>query len=96
MNTYILNIETSTKACSVALFNNENLIFLKEHASEDYSHSETLSTYISNAIKESGISFIDLPASIPALIFGHKIFLQLSYFFLRCFYFFVLLGCHRH
>ena len=62
MNSYILNIETSTKACSVALFNNENLIFLKEHASEDYSHSETLSTYISNIIKESGISFIDLSA----------------------------------
>ena len=62
MNSYILNIETSTKACSVALFNNENLIFLKEHASEDYSHSETLSTYISNIIKESAISFSDLSA----------------------------------
>lgn len=62
MNNYILNIETATKSCSVALFKNENLIVFKEHASQEYSHSETLSNYISNIIKEAGIAFSDLTA----------------------------------
>ena len=62
MNNYILNIETATKACSVALFKNENLIVFKEHASQEYSHSETLSNYISNIIEEAGIAFSDLTA----------------------------------
>ena len=62
MNVYILNIETSTKACSVALFNGKQLVNCKEHVDKKFSHSEKLSLYISEVLDLAKITFKDLSA----------------------------------
>ena len=62
MNVYILNIETSTKACSVALFNGKHLVNFKEHIDKKFSHSEKLSLYISEVLDLAKITFKDLSA----------------------------------
>ena len=59
---YILNIETATKNCSVALAKDGNTIICKEIAEEGYSHAERLHVFIEEIIKESGITFQDLTA----------------------------------
>lgn len=59
---YILNIETATKNCSVALSNNGQLIACQEIAEEGYSHAERLHVFIEELITEAGISFKDLAA----------------------------------
>lgn len=59
---YILNIETATKNCSVALAKEGKTILCKEIAEEGYSHAERLHVFIEEIIKESGISFKDLSA----------------------------------
>lgn len=59
---YILNIETATKNCSVALANEGKTILCKEIAEEGYSHAERLHVFIEEVIKEAGISFKDLVA----------------------------------
>ncbi len=59
---YILNIETATKNCSVALAKNGEIILCKEIAEEGYSHAERLHVFIDEVCKESGISFQDLSA----------------------------------
>ena len=53
MSTYILNIETSTKACSVAIHKNGKLISIKENVTENFSHSEKLQNYIQQTIEKS-------------------------------------------
>ena len=58
----ILNIETSTKNCSVALFSESNLISEKSLLSEKHSHSETLTLFIEDVIKNSEYTLIDLDA----------------------------------
>ena len=58
----ILNIETSTKNCSVALFSGSKLISEKSLLSEKYSHSETLTFFIKDVIKNSDYTFADLDA----------------------------------
>ena len=60
--TYILNIETATKNCSVALAKEGKTILCKEIAEEGYSHAERLHVFIENIITEAGISFYDLVA----------------------------------
>jgi tRNA threonylcarbamoyladenosine biosynthesis protein TsaB len=62
MSSYILNIETSTKACSVALFNGDKLLSFREQVTDKFSHSEKLSLYISEVVKEAEISFSQLKA----------------------------------
>ena len=62
MSSYILNIETSTKACSVALFNGDKLLSFREQVTDKFSHSEKLSLYISEVVKEAKISFSQLNA----------------------------------
>ena len=62
MSTYILNIETSTKACSVAIHNNGKLLNCKESVTEEFSHSEKLLLFISDVMNESRISFSQLNA----------------------------------
>ena len=42
----ILNIETTTRHCSVALFQGKELISSKSHISNQYSHSELLTTFV--------------------------------------------------
>ena len=57
---YILNIETATKNCSVALAKEGKTILCKEIAEEGYSHAERLHVFIEEIIKEVGITFQDL------------------------------------
>jgi tRNA threonylcarbamoyladenosine biosynthesis protein TsaB len=59
---FILNIETATKNCSVALSKNGETIALREIAEEGFSHAEKLHVFIEEIISESAISFQDLTA----------------------------------
>lgn len=59
---YILNIETATKNCSVAIAKNGETILCKEMAEEGYSHAEKLHVFIKEAIDNLQISFKDLSA----------------------------------
>lgn len=60
--TYILNIETATKNCSVALAKNGETIICKEIAEQGYSHAEKLHVFITETIKEAGVLMSDLKA----------------------------------
>ncbi|WP_269234689.1 tRNA (adenosine(37)-N6)-threonylcarbamoyltransferase complex dimerization subunit type 1 TsaB [Flavobacterium flavigenum] len=59
---FILNIETATKNCSVAIAKDGETIICKEIAEEGYSHAEKLHVFIEEIIAESGISVHDLVA----------------------------------
>ncbi|KQX12106.1 tRNA (adenosine(37)-N6)-threonylcarbamoyltransferase complex dimerization subunit type 1 TsaB [Flavobacterium sp. Root420] len=59
---FILNIETATKNCSVAIAKNGETILCKEIAEEGYSHAEKLHVFIEEAIAEAGITVQDLTA----------------------------------
>jgi tRNA threonylcarbamoyladenosine biosynthesis protein TsaB len=59
---YILNIETATKNCSVALAKEGKTILCKEIAEEGYSHAERLHVFIEEIIAEAGITVNDLSA----------------------------------
>lgn len=59
---YILNIETATKNCSVSLAKNGQTILCKEIAELGYSHAEKLHVFIEEIISEAKISFADLKA----------------------------------
>lgn len=58
----ILNIETSTKKCSVALFDDFRLISEKSLISDKYSHSENLTVFIEEIFNEIQYSIKDLDA----------------------------------
>jgi tRNA threonylcarbamoyladenosine biosynthesis protein TsaB len=60
--TLILHLETSTKACSVALSRDGSLVALKESLSDEFSHSENLTVFIQTVIKEAGLELKDLSA----------------------------------
>ena len=59
---YILNIETATKNCSVSLAKDGVTILCKEIAEEGYSHAERLHVFIEEIFKESGYNLKDLSA----------------------------------
>ncbi|MHC0442153.1 tRNA (adenosine(37)-N6)-threonylcarbamoyltransferase complex dimerization subunit type 1 TsaB [Flavobacterium sp. 3-210] len=59
---FILNIETATKNCSVSIAKNGETILCKEIAEEGYSHAEKLHVFIEEIIEESNISVQDLAA----------------------------------
>ena len=59
---YILNIETATKNCSVALAKEGKTIFCKEIAEEGYSHAEKLHVFIAEILQELQLNFKDLAA----------------------------------
>lgn len=59
---YILNIETATKNCSVALAKDGKTILCKGIAEEGYSHAERLHVFIEEIIKEAGITYQDISA----------------------------------
>lgn len=59
---FILNIETATKNCSVSIAKNGETVLCKEIAEEGYSHAEKLHVFIEEVIAESGISVQDLNA----------------------------------
>ena len=58
----ILNIETSTKVCSVALAKNGETIAVKEELGEQYIHSEKLTVFIEELMNNSGYTLNDLDA----------------------------------
>lgn len=60
--TYILNIETATKNCSVALAKDGVTIACKEIAEEGYSHAERLHVFIEEVFAEAKVSFSQLNA----------------------------------
>ena len=59
---YILNIETATKNCSVAVAKEGKTILCKEIAEEGYSHAERLHVFIEQIVQEAGITFKDVSA----------------------------------
>ena len=59
---YILNIETATKNCSVALAKDGNTVLCKELSTEGFSHAEKLHVFIEEIIAETGVSINDLNA----------------------------------
>ncbi|MGC6284455.1 MAG: tRNA (adenosine(37)-N6)-threonylcarbamoyltransferase complex dimerization subunit type 1 TsaB [Polaribacter sp.] len=59
---YILNIETSTKNCSVSIANNGEVVAIKELNNGDYSHAEVLHVFIDDILKSNGILSSELDA----------------------------------
>jgi len=57
----ILNIETATEVCSAALSQNGKLLSVRESAS-GYTHSENITVFIDEVVKEAGIALKDLDA----------------------------------
>lgn len=58
----ILNIETATKNCSVALAKEGNTIACKEIADQNFSHAEKLHVFIEELLAENNLKFSDLNA----------------------------------
>lgn len=58
----ILNIETSTKNCSISISRNFDIIQSKSLLSEKHSHSEILTLFIQDIFKESDLILKDLDA----------------------------------
>ncbi|PAM91924.1 tRNA (adenosine(37)-N6)-threonylcarbamoyltransferase complex dimerization subunit type 1 TsaB [Flavobacterium sp. IR1] len=58
----ILNIETSTKNCSVAIAKKGETVLCREIAEEGYSHAEKLHVFIEEIMAEAGVSFTELTA----------------------------------
>ena len=59
---YILNIETSTKNCSVSVSKSGQLVAIKELNNGNYSHAEVLHPFINDVIEHANIKFEDLNA----------------------------------
>jgi tRNA threonylcarbamoyladenosine biosynthesis protein TsaB len=60
--TFILNIETSTKQCSVSVALNGRTIAIKEMANEGYSHAEKLHVFIDDVLQEAQVKASSLNA----------------------------------
>lgn len=60
--TYILNVETATKNCSVAIAKDGITLHCKELSEEGYSHAEKLHVFIEQVLKEVHLTFNDLSA----------------------------------
>ena len=58
----ILNIETATKNCSVALAKDGKTIVCNELATENFSHAEKLHVFIEQILMESNVQFSELNA----------------------------------
>lgn len=59
---YILNIETATKNCSVAIAKNGETLKCIQIAEEGYSHAERLHVFIEQVLSELELNFKDLKA----------------------------------
>lgn len=59
---YLLQLETSTKNCSVAISKNGQTILCKEVADLGYSHAEKLHVFIEEILQEVGITYQDIHA----------------------------------
>lgn len=60
--TYILNIETATKNCSVSLAKNGETILCREVAEQGYSHAEKLHVFIEEILRKTDTTVQDLKA----------------------------------
>lgn len=58
----ILYLETSSKNCSVAIFDNDKLLCVSEEVSENYKQSESLHTFVEWALEGAKITLQDLDA----------------------------------
>lgn len=58
----ILTLDTSTKNCSVALFNGNKIIALKEQNSDGYTHAEQLTLFIEEAITSANLPLKEIEA----------------------------------
>ena len=58
----ILTLDTSTKNCSVALFNGNKIIALKEQNSDGYTHAEQLTLFIEEVIKSANLLLKEIEA----------------------------------
>lgn len=58
---HLLHIETATTVCSVALAENEKILFSKE-LNEGFTHAENLHLFIQEALKTTGLSVTQLNA----------------------------------
>jgi tRNA threonylcarbamoyladenosine biosynthesis protein TsaB len=58
----ILNLETATKNCSVALAKEGKTIACKEIAEQNFSHAEKLHVFIEELLRENHLKFSDLNA----------------------------------
>lgn len=58
----ILNLETSSKNCSVSIANHGKTLICVELASQDYTHAEKLHDFVAEAIAKAGITFSDIQA----------------------------------
>lgn len=58
----ILNIETATKNCSVALSRSGKTILCKEISGQGYSHAEKLHVFIEAVLAEAGTGYAELSA----------------------------------
>jgi len=58
----ILNIETATKNCSVAIAKDGVVVSSRELATDGYAHAEKLHVFIEEALAEAGIGYADLSA----------------------------------
>ncbi len=62
MSSKILHLETATKNCSVALAEDGRLVDLKEQATPQYSHAETLHVFIDEILRRNRWDLRDLAA----------------------------------
>lgn len=53
---YFLALDTTTKNCSVAIFEKDKLLYLKEQNEDKYLHSEKLNLFIEESLFKSNIS----------------------------------------
>lgn len=60
--TYILNLETATRNCSVSISKNGQTLVCKEISEAGYSHAERLHVFIEQVCNESAIDFSQLNA----------------------------------
>lgn len=60
--TYILNIETATKNCSVSLSKNGQTVAIREVSEEQFSHAEKLHLFIKEVLSSENISLENLNA----------------------------------
>ena len=58
----ILALDTSTKNCSVALFNGNKIIALKEQNSAGYTHAEQLTLFIDQVVKSASVTLKEIKA----------------------------------
>jgi tRNA threonylcarbamoyladenosine biosynthesis protein TsaB len=59
---YILNLETATKNCSVSLAKNGATVLCKQMDEKGYSHAEKLHVFIEAVLKDAGVGFNKLDA----------------------------------